>query len=86
MIVGKRNEYTSVQAKTYNKWWFSEESEQWNPIHFQCRANVPVNGSRRGVAGTYAACGWAAVQLDLNENGEPWSAMYGTMPVQHEVQ
>ena len=29
---------------------------------------------------------WAVVQLDFDEKYEPWSVMYGTMPVQHHVQ
>ena len=28
----------------------------------------------------FAARGWAVVQLDLDEGGEPWYAMYGAMP------
>ena len=43
-------------------------------VPFKNKANTAVNGSFKGVAGRYAACGWA-VQLDFNESGKPWYAM-----------
>ena len=36
---------------------------------------MAVAGSLRGVAGRYAASGWAVVQFDLDEHG----AMHGTI-------
>ena len=47
----------------------------WNRLPFWKRGNIAVDYSPRGVAGKYAACGWAVVQLDPNESGEPWYAI-----------
>ena len=33
----------------------------------------------------YAACLWAAAQLDYDESEEAWFAVYGTTPIQLEV-
>ena len=53
-----------------------KQEERWESslLAFKNKADSAVNGSLKGVAGRYAACGWA-VQLDFNESGKPWCAM-----------
>ena len=50
------------------------------------RNHIAVDRSFRGVAGKFAACGWAVVQLDRDVEDEPWCAMHSTMPLKLNVQ
>ena len=47
---------------------------------------MEVDGSLKGVSGRDAVCGWAVVQLDYDEEEEPWYAIYGPMVVELDVQ
>ena len=45
-----------------------------------------IDGSLKGVSGRHAACGWAAVELDDDEEDAPWYAIHETMLAELEVQ
>ena len=49
---------------------------RWNRLRFWFRGNIAVDYSPRDVAGEYAACEWAGMQLDLDDSDEPWYAIY----------
>ena len=49
----------------------SDASAEWTPVLCRCKGNVAVNGSDLRGAGE-AACGWADVEQDFNEDHSLW--------------
>ena len=50
------------------------------------KGHVATDCSLLGNAGKWRACGWAAVQLDYDEEMVPLRGMYGSMEAELEVQ
>ena len=59
-------------SKRSECYWKSEDSTRWDrkPKGFQ--GDTSIDGSSRGNAGKFAACGWAMAQMDLDRGSEPW--------------
>ena len=49
-----------------------QTSERMEQLLFWKRGKKAVDYSSRSVDGKYAACGFAVVQHDLDESGDPW--------------
>ena len=59
-------------SKRNESYWKSEDSTRWDvkPKGFQ--VDMSIDGSSRGNAGKFAACGWVIAQMDLDRESEPW--------------
>ena len=68
------------------KKWESEEHRSWGMQVEGFRGSVATDGSLLGKNGKCGACGWAAVQLDYDEEVVPLHWMYGSTAAEFEVQ
>ena len=63
----------------------THDSEEWRRMPYRYQGKIAVFGPSRGVAGEYADCGWAMVQLDADGVDTPLCVMCGTVLVHVDV-
>ena len=74
------------QAGLDQRHWLSDDSISWRRSSRRLSGSIAIDGSLRGVAGKYAACDWAVVQMDHDGGLKPWYGVGGNMPLSFEVQ
>ena len=82
----KLNEVRNCEQQLEPHCGGSYDTEAWRRTLYKYQGRIAVVGSFRGVAGNFAACGWAVVQLEADGGDIPWSGMYGIIRVCVDVQ
>ena len=52
------------------RYWLSDDSISWGRNPCVCPGKIAIDGSLRGIARKYVACGWAVMQMEQGRDLE----------------